>query len=276
MDADGSNVDSIGLPYSEAPSWSPDGTKIVASSVFGSDPFSRNLFIVDPSGARVPIAETDREEASPAWSPDGLLIAFVVGDQHPASFVIVNADIFVADEHGEERVSLTNTPDNEFGPDWSPDGSRIVFERDRDGDFDFDVYVMNADGSDTRQLTDSPGFDGAAVWSPDGQYIAFSTERDGNYEVYVMDADGQNQQNVTNNSASDHSPSWQPIVTGDANCQGGIDAIDAAIMLQYGAGLIGTLPCEDDADVNGDGDIDSVDAALILQYSAGLLDSLPA
>ena len=62
---------------------------------------------------------------------------------------------------------------------------------------------------------------------------------------------------------------------GDANCDGSVNAIDAALVLQFNAGLLGSLPCEDAADVNGDGDITSVDAALILQFTAGLLGSLP-
>ncbi len=51
-------------------------------------------------------------------------------------------------------------------------------------------------------------------------------------------------------------------------------AIDAALILQFVAGLIGTLPCLENADTNGDGDVSSVDAALILQFSAGLIGSL--
>jgi len=62
---------------------------------------------------------------------------------------------------------------------------------------------------------------------------------------------------------------------GDANCDGSVNAIDAALVLQFNAGLVGSLPCEDAADVNGDGDITSVDAALILQFTAGLIGSLP-
>ena len=62
---------------------------------------------------------------------------------------------------------------------------------------------------------------------------------------------------------------------GDVNCDGSVNAIDAALFLQFNAGLVGSLPCEDAADVNSDGDITSVDAALILQFTAGLISSLP-
>ena len=62
---------------------------------------------------------------------------------------------------------------------------------------------------------------------------------------------------------------------GDANCDGMVNAIDAAFILQFGAGLIGDLPCADLADANQDGDVTAVDAALILQFSAGLFGMLP-
>ena len=51
--------------------------------------------------------------------------------------------------------------------------------------------------------------------------------------------------------------------------------LDAALVLQFNAGLLGSLNCQQNADVNGDGEVNSIDAALILQFSAGLLDSLP-
>ena len=60
-------------------------------------------------------------------------------------------------------------------------------------------------------------------------------------------------------------------VSGDVNCSGGVDAIDAALVLQYTAGLTGSLPCLGSGDVNANGSVDAVDAALILQFVAGLI-----
>ena len=61
---------------------------------------------------------------------------------------------------------------------------------------------------------------------------------------------------------------------GDANCNGSVNAIDAALILQISAGLLGELSCDGNADLNENGTIDSVDAALVLQFVAGLLGSL--
>ncbi|MCH7698553.1 MAG: proprotein convertase P-domain-containing protein [Chloroflexi bacterium] len=62
---------------------------------------------------------------------------------------------------------------------------------------------------------------------------------------------------------------------GDASCDDTVNAIDAAFILQFGAGLIGGLPCAGLADANQDGDVTSIDAALVLQFTAGLLGMLP-
>jgi len=62
---------------------------------------------------------------------------------------------------------------------------------------------------------------------------------------------------------------------GDANCDGRVDAVDAAVVLQFSAGLAHSLPCQAAADVNLSGIIDSIDALVILQYVAGLIHNLP-
>ena len=65
------------------------------------------------------------------------------------------------------------------------------------------------------------------------------------------------------------------IVYGDVNCDGQINSIDAALVLQKIAGFSITLACNAAADVNQDGTLNSIDAAVILQYIAGLIDELP-
>ena len=63
--------------------------------------------------------------------------------------------------------------------------------------------------------------------------------------------------------------------SGDANCDGTTGAIDAALILQFAAGLIASLACAADADVNLSGTADAIDASLVLQHVAGLI-SLPS
>ncbi len=94
-----------------------------------------------------------------------------------------NREIYLitADGSGPTNLSRNSCADDE--PDWSPDGSKLVWSSDRDGDFE--LYVMSADGSGVAQLTT----EGSALsprWSPDGRYIAYT--RGGT--IKVMNADG--------------------------------------------------------------------------------------
>jgi Tol biopolymer transport system component len=74
---------------------------------------------------------------------------------------------------------------------FSPDGSKILFAANHDGDLE--IYVVNADGTDQRQLTENSKQDFFPSWSPDGETIVFSSDRTGAVELYLMDTDGGNQ-----------------------------------------------------------------------------------
>jgi hypothetical protein len=63
-------------------------------------------------------------------------------------------------------------------------------------------------------------------------------------------------------------------VYGDASCDGSVNSIDAAVILQYTADLTPSVPCPQNADVDGNLHISSLDAALVLQFGAGLLPDL--
>jgi len=272
MNVDGGDFESVGVAYADSPSWSPDGTRIILSSSWAAMgvPYTTDLFVWDLGAASYVRIVSPDHELEPAWSPDGGSIAFVGVDLEGSIFV--EAEIYITDEQGQGRTNVSNSVGVDRAPDWAPDGSRIAFSSNRDGDHD--IYVMNADGSNVEQLTDSSGYDSSPAWSPDGNYLAFTTDRDGNQEVYVMDANGDNQRNLTNNPASDYEPSWQPVLAGDVNCAGGVNAVDVLLILQLVAGRIDALACQERADVNGNGRVDSIDAALVLQYDAGLIESL--
>jgi Tol biopolymer transport system component len=147
------------------------------------------------------------------FDPDGHGDLIVFRDSRDG--VNVDDEIYVARANGEDVRNLTNAPgSNEWGPAWSPDGTRIAFNSDREGTPQ--VYVMNADGGDVRRLSDVWGE--YPAWSPDGTRIAFGSYAGGttpfgdpNYDVFVMDADGSNEMNLTDDpDAYDMYPTWSP------------------------------------------------------------------
>ncbi len=76
-------------------------------------------------------------------------------------------------------------------------------------------------------------------------------------------------------SVPTNTPAAPTGLSGDVNCSGDVNSIDSALILQFGAGLLGSLACQEDGDVNGSGDITSIDAAIVLQFVAGLISDLP-
>jgi Tol biopolymer transport system component len=123
------------------------------------------------------------------------------------------SDIYVMNADGSELVDLTNrSPESELRPAWSPDGQRIVFQREIAGTYhDTEIFVMNADGSGVTRLTYSPGSDELPSWSPDGSQIAFVSLRDNVTGIFVMNANGTNERRLTlNPTYSDSTPAWSP------------------------------------------------------------------
>ena len=109
-------------------------------------------------------------------------------------------EIYLMKPDGTGLVRLTNNSAFDINPVISPDGKKIAFSSDRDGNYE--IYVMNVDGTNPIRLTNNAAFDTDPAWNSDGTKILFSTSRDGNNEIYKMNADGTNQTNVSNDPAA--------------------------------------------------------------------------
>jgi len=85
-------------------------------------------------------------------------------------------------------------------------GGRIVFQSNRDGNFE--LYVMDTKGENQRRITNSPSNDVTPSWSPNGKRILFASDRDGNWEIYTVFPDGSHATRLTTPPGANTAPSW--------------------------------------------------------------------
>ena len=214
MDADGSDVREVTFSnaFDGDASWSPDGKRLVFESRRDGN---SELYTINANGSGTKrLTFNSVFDGDPAWSPDGKSIAF-------SSDRDGNREIYAMNADGSNVRRLTNTggvvsdvqlDGLDADPAWSPDGRRIAFNSNRDGDYE--IYVMNADGSGQRNLTDNASLDALPAWSPDGREIVFESERaeKGNRDVYVMSAsNGTVIGRLTTVGGADEMPDWQAL-----------------------------------------------------------------
>jgi TolB protein len=160
----------------------------------------KEIYIADYDGANSRRVTTSRQlNINPSWSPDARAVAYT-------SYVPV-PDIFISHLYRGVRENPTKRVGSNFLPMFSPDGTRMAFMSNRDGNPE--IYVMNVDGSAVRRITNHPAGDSSPTWSPTGTQIAFTSDRSGTPQIYIVGADGLNLRRLTNESYADR-PTWSP------------------------------------------------------------------
>jgi Tol biopolymer transport system component len=204
--ADGSDTQQVPLPYLNEDwgraVWSPDGSTLLLSNVLRFDsngdllPFRPGIVRPDGSDFRLLDMPGNPFDAyCAAWSPDGTRLLCGLGLDQPGLFSLRVSD-------GGDPVRLTTTPAGygDASGDYSPDGSQVVFVRQKEGtarnagqyrDSQAALFVVDTDGTAERQLTPY-GFvraheQASVAWSPDGSTILSST-RDG--RLFTVHPDG--------------------------------------------------------------------------------------
>ena len=248
MNADGSDVTRLtnNTAWDLLPSWSPDSRRIAFSSLDPEDGGSSGIYVVNADGSGLTrLRNSTGFEVVVSWLPQSanmsvLPIAFPMPTATPvptatpmptaaptppptptatpmptgrivfASGLLEdeNWGIYVMDEDGSGVDRLMNAATLDSIGSWSPDGRRIAFSSDRDGNSE--IYVTNEDGLGVTRLTNNTALDGNPSWSPDGRRIAFVSDRDENFGIYVMGVDGSDVVRLTNDATLDSIPSWSP------------------------------------------------------------------
>ena len=107
-----------------------------------------------------------------------------------------------------QLTKLTPDTTSASDPAFSPDGSRIAFVSQRDGNSE--IYVMNADGTGSTRITNDPQPDGRPVFTADGQSLVFHSARTaGKQQIWVVNIDGSGLTQLTRDSVN-ASPTVSP------------------------------------------------------------------
>jgi len=246
MNADGSKLRK--LTDGSSPRWSPDGTRL--AFLHQGEPRGTQLFVrwMDAEGATTQITRVEKAPSGIVWSPDGNSIAFSMlvpkeerwairlparpeGAKWTADPRIVTKldyrqdrqgftddgyrHVFLVPATGGTPRQLTEGDFNHGDPEWTPDGTRILFSGLRTEDAEYawresDIYAVNVASGEVRQLTTRKGPDNNPVVSPDGKLVAYTGYdfTDDSYianRLYLMNADGSSPREIA--AGLDRSPS---------------------------------------------------------------------
>jgi Tol biopolymer transport system component len=189
------------------PAWSPDGSRLVFSGMTGFNDLDGrrsnvDLYLVNADGTGLRrLTRARAADGDPDWSagPGGGRIAFT---RNRAG----REDIYTIRPDGTDLARVTKRGGSR--PNWSPDGTRLAFERRGS------IHVIGAGGRGLRRVTHRSG-DGQAAWSPDGKRIAFvrSIANPEVQRIYTVGADGRGLRLVTSTTIGmPLGPiDWQPL-----------------------------------------------------------------
>jgi Tol biopolymer transport system component len=160
-----------------------------------------------------PFIGTDTPE--PTETPD--VTSTPVGEAQSIAFVSDRSgvpQIYLSDTEGRNEKQLTTEAGGACQPDWSPDGTQLIFTspcKSLDNSYDkTSIFRINADGSGRTSLTKVPGGDFDPAWSPDGQHIMVTSLQDRRPHIYIMDANGDNRVLLSPSGAVDSQARWSP------------------------------------------------------------------
>jgi len=159
MKADGSDVTRLtdNAADEERPIWSPDGKQILFS--FVSDNGSYDLWLMNADGAdrRRLTDSPGTQEVFSDWAPDGKSIVYMANPEGARDF-----DLYRMTLNDNSIEEVVNTPFVDEDPQFSIDGRFIVFQSNRDGNYE--IYVVGADGGNAIDISNHPAGDYWPTW----------------------------------------------------------------------------------------------------------------
>ena len=118
------------------------------------------MYVANVDGAGTTRITHGGSDGTPAWSPDGTVLAYAGADG------IYLLDVASGSEHRLTDCRFREDCGRDSHPSWSPDGSRIAFARQDGAGTMVQVFVVNADGTGLQQLTGGPEWNTDPSWHP--------------------------------------------------------------------------------------------------------------
>jgi Tol biopolymer transport system component len=182
------------------PCYSPDDSQIAFLSMRRS---TLDIYVMSSDGSdEKMLYDSGFHDADINWGSSGR-IAFTR-----------NSQIWTMNDDGSDARQVTNPPNagvqgnanlpfGDYDPRFSPDGTKIAFERldaDTSPHGNYTLYIVGATGTGETKLTDTGYSQGLAIWSHSGDklvYIVAAVGSVGKYDIHMMDSDGSNDRNIT-------------------------------------------------------------------------------
>jgi len=147
------------------------------------------LQVADADGYHPQTIVTSTEPLmSPAWSPDGLKLAYV-------SFEKGRPSIFIQEVYTGKRQRVASFKGINGAPAWSPDGRKLALTLSKDGNPD--IFILDLARRTLRPLTRDPAIDTEPAWSPDGRHIIWTSDRGSRPQIYRMPSGGGKAERIT-------------------------------------------------------------------------------
>lgn len=167
------------------------------------------LYVTDTNGnGLVQLTHQPDEPAvgGVSWSPNGEKLVF----NGSLNDLRTTSNIYIIDADGSDLTQITdNEGVNNHSPLWTNDGTKIIFLRKKDSQYD--IYSMNTDGSDLKNITKTPNISEIVIsWAPDGSKIQYVVYEEDMYIYYTIDPDGSNKKLILKSGNDRYGFSWSP------------------------------------------------------------------